>query len=272
MRHFSISPVEMIRNLWRSRGLINACVRREVLGRYRGSFLGLFWSFFNPLFMLVVYTFVFSVIFKARWGSGSGSKTEFALVLFAGLIIYNLFAECVNRAPSLVLSNPNYVSKVIFPLEILPFVGLLSALYHTAISLCVWLIAYVLLFGIPHVTVFYLPLIVFPFCLLIMGIGWALSSLGVFLRDVSQVIGVITTVLSFLSPVFYPVSAIPEAYRHLIYFNPLTLIVEQTRDALFWGKAPDLTMTLAYWIASMGIAWLGFAWFQATRKGFADVL
>jgi lipopolysaccharide transport system permease protein len=204
MRDFPSTPVEMVASLWRNRGLIHASAKREVLGRYRGSALGLVWSFFNPLFMLMVYTFVFSQVFKARWSVGSESKTEFALVLFAGLIVFNLFAECITRAPGLVLSNPNYVKKVVFPLEILPFVGLLAALYHALISLCVWLATYVILCGVPHGTVLLLPLVIPPFALFIMGLSWALASLGVFLRDVSQFIGVVVTTLMFLSPIFYP--------------------------------------------------------------------
>lgn len=272
MQHFSISPKEMFASLWRHRELVKASAKREVLGRYRGSFLGLLWSFFNPLFMLAVFTFVFSVIFQARWGGGSGSKTEFALVLFAGLLVFNLFAECINRAPGLILSNANYVKKVVFPLEILPFVGLLSALFHTLISLGVWLIAYALFFGIPHLTVLYLPLVLLPFCLFLMGLSWALASLGVFLRDVSQFIGLLTTALMFLSPIFYPVTAFPEDYRYILYLNPITTVVEQTRDVLFWGKTPDFLMLAIYWGVTLGIAWLCFAWFQKTRKGFADVL
>ncbi|MDF0606829.1 ABC transporter permease [Neisseriaceae bacterium TC5R-5] len=262
----------MLASLWRHRELIQASAKREVLGRYRGSVMGVLWSFFNPLFMLTVYTFVFSVVFKARWNTGSGSKTEFALVLFAGLIIFNLFAECINRAPTLILSNTNYVKKVIFPLEILPCVTLISALFHSLISLGVWLLAYLIFFGVPHLTVLYLPLIILPFLLFIMGLSWTLASLGVFLRDVSQFIGVITTVLMFLSPIFYPATALPESYRHILYLNPLTTIIEQTRDVLFWGKAPDLVVLSIYWLASALIAWLGFACFQKTRKGFADVL
>ena len=272
MQHFSISPKEMFASLWRHRELVKASAKREVLGRYRGSFLGLLWSFFNPLFMFAVFTFVFSVIFQARWGGGSGSKTEFALVLFAGLLVFNLFAECINRAPGLILSNANYVKKVVFPLEILPFVGLLSALFHTLISLGVWLIAYALFFGIPHLTVLYLPLVLLPFCLFLMGLSWALASLGVFLRDVSQFIGLLTTALMFLSPIFYPVTAFPEDYRYILYLNPITTVVEQTRDVLFWGKTPDFLMLAIYWGVTLGIAWLCFAWFQKTRKGFADVL
>lgn len=272
MQNFSASPKEMLAGLWRHRGLIKASAKREVLGRYRGSVMGLFWSFVNPVLMLAVFTFVFSVVFQARWSTASESKTEFALVLFAGLIVFNFFAECINRAPGLILSNANYVKKVVFPLEILPFVGLLSALFHAAISLGVWLLAYLCIFGIPHLTALYLPLIVLPFILFIMGVSWALASLGVYLRDVAQFIGVITTVLMFLSPIFYPVSAMPEAYRFLLYFNPLTPVIEQTRAVLYFGMPPDFTMLAVYWAATFIIAWLGFAWFQKTRKGFADVL
>ena len=272
MQKFSITPREMLTSLWRNRELIKASAKREVLGRYRGSVMGILWSFFNPLFMLTVYTFVFSEVFKARWNAGSDSKTEFALVLFAGLMMFNLFAECINRAPGLILSNVNYVKKVVFPLEILPAVTLLSALFHGLISLGVWLLAYLIFFGLPQATVLYLPLIVLPFVLFIMGLSWALASLGVYLRDVSQFIGVITTVLMFLSPIFYPATALPESYRHLLYLNPLTPVIEQTRDVLFWGKAPDFAMLAIYWVITAAIAWLGFAWFQKTRKGFADVL
>ncbi|MBC7126082.1 MAG: ABC transporter permease [Bacteroidales bacterium] len=272
MRSFPATPKEMVASLWRHRQLIYASAKREVLGRYRGSALGLLWSFFNPLFMLTVYTFVFSVVFQARWGSGTGSKTEFALLLFAGLIIFNLFSECFMRAPSIILSNPNYVKKVVFPLEILPFVVLLSALYHALISLGVWFIAYTVLFGVPYKTIFFLPLIILPFCFFIMGISWILASLGVFLRDVSQFIAILTTVLLFLSPIFYPATALPEFYRNFIYLNPLTTVIEQTRGTLFWGEMPNFIITLCYWLATALFAWIGFAWFQKTRKGFADVL
>lgn len=272
MQRYPATPREIAASLWRNRSLVKASVKREVLGRYRGSILGVLWSFFNPLFMLVVYTFVFSVVFQARWSTASESKTEFALVLFAGLLVFNLFAECINRAPSLIVGNPNYVKKVVFPLEILPWVGLGAALFHAAVSLGVWLVAYLIFFGLPHATIFYLPLVLLPFALFIIGISWALASLGVYLRDVGQFIGLLTTVLMFLSPIFYPASALPENYRSLLYMNPMTPVIEQTRDVLFWGKAPDFSMLGIYLLATSAIAWLGFAWFQKTRKGFADVL
>jgi lipopolysaccharide transport system permease protein len=272
MQDFPATPVEMLASLWRNRSLIHALAKREVLGRYRGSAVGLLWSFLNPLFMLAVYTFVFSVIFQARWGSDSGSKTEFALLLFAGLIVFNLFADCINRAPSLILVNVNYVKKMVFPLEILPLVGLIAAGYHTLIALLVWLVAYAVLIGIPHPTVFLLPMVIAPFALFIIGLSWALASLGVFLRDVGQLVGVFVTTMMFLSPVFYPVSALPEEFQLFLYINPLTPVIEMTRDVLFWGHVPDVTMVVPYWLAAGIVAWWGFAWFQRIRRGFADVL
>lgn len=272
MRNFSSFPNEITASLWRNRNLIKASVVREVLGRYRGSVMGILWSFFNPLFMLAIYTFVFSVVFQARWGDAGSSKVEFALVLFAGLIIFNLFAECINRAPWLIISNVNYVKKVIFPLEILPIVTIISSMFHMLISLSVWMLAYCIFLGIPHITALLLPLIILPFVLFIMGLSWALASLGVFLRDVSQLIGVVTSVLMFLSPIFYPVNALPEDYRYLIYLNPLTPVIEMTRDVLYWGNSPNFFILSIYWICTCLIAWLGFALFQKLRKGFADVI
>lgn len=272
MQDFSASPREMVACFWRNRGLIEASVQREVLGRYRGSYFGITWSFFNPVLMLVIYTFVFSTIFKSHWVSNSDSKTEYALVLFIGLIIFNLFSECINRAPTLIISNVNYVKKVVFPLEILPYVYLIAALFHCLISFGVWFLAYVILFGTPHVTILYFPFVITPFLVLILGLSWAFASLGVFLRDITQSIGVVISMLMFLSPVFYPASALPEVYRDWLYLNPLTIAMEQMRDVLFWGKAPDLLMLGIFYFVSLVAAWLGFAWFQKTRKGFADVL
>lgn len=272
MRSYSGTPFEMIASLWRNRELIRTFAKREVLVRYRGSALGLLWSFATPLLMLVIYTFVFSVVFNARWGNGAENKAEFALLLFAGLIAFNLFAECINRAPGLISSTPNYVKKIVFPLEILPVVSFTAALYHAMVSLIVWLVAYIMLIGTPHLTVLYLPLIFIPFGLFTVGFCWALSSLGVYLRDTSQIIGLFTTALMFISPIFYPAAALPEFYRDIVYLNPLAVIIEQTRNVLFWGHAPDFLALSIYWVVTSFIAWLGFFWFQKTRRSFADVL
>jgi lipopolysaccharide transport system permease protein len=271
MQH-SASLGELFASLWRNRSLVWQLIRREVAGRYQGSILGILWSFFNPVFMLAVYAFVFSVVFQARWSSGSESKTEFALVLFAGLMAYNLFSECINRAPGLILSNVNYVKRVVFPLEVLPWVVMGSALFHGLISLAVWLIFYAILFGAPHASALLLPLVVLPLILFTMGLSWILASLGVYLRDVSQIIGILTTALLFLSPIFYPVSALPPEYQSLMMLNPLTPVIEQFRDVLIWGRPIHWTFYLPFLAMVALIAWLGFSWFQKTRKGFADVL
>ena len=263
----------LIKSLWRNRQLIWQMIKREVVGRYKGSIMGLAWSFFNPVFMLTVYTFVFSVIFKSRWGiDGEESKTQFGVVLFVGMIVHGLFAEVLNRAPSLILSNVNYVKKVVFPLDILPVIAMGAALFHSFISLGVLLAVFALFNGYLHWTVVFTPFVLLPLVILTLGLSWMLASLGVFLRDVGQTIGIITTVMMFLSPVFYPVTALPEEFRPWLMANPLTFIIEQAREVLIWGRLPDWEGLGIYILAATVVAWVGYVWFQKTRKGFADVL
>lgn len=272
MQNFSSSPREMLASIWRNRELIVTLVQREVLGRYRGSFIGILWSFFNPVFMMIIYTFVFSVVFKARWNVGGESKSEFALILFAGLIVFNLLSECINKAPGLILENINYVKKVIFPLEILPVVSLGAALFQVLISIIVWLLAYFIFLGAPHLTVLLAPLVIIPLLFFILGMSWVLAAFGVFLRDISQFVGILMTILMFLSPIFYPIAAIPERYRFLIQLNPISPAIEQIRQVLYWGEIPspqDWGVCLA---VSFIFALFGFTCFQKTRKSFADVL
>jgi lipopolysaccharide transport system permease protein len=268
------SLVSLVKSFWRNRRLIVQMTRREVVGRYKGSALGLAWSFFNPVFMLTVYTFVFSEIFKSRWGGmgSDNSKTQFAVVLFVGLIVLSLFSEVLNRAPGLIVSNVNYVKKVVFPLEILPVIAMGATLFHCFISLCVLLAAFTLFNGYLHWTAVFTPLVLLPLVIMTLGIAWMLASLGVFLRDVGQTIVIITTVLMFLSPVFYPVTAVPERFRPFIMANPLTFIIEQAREVLIWGHLPNWLGLGVYTLAATTVAWAGYAWFQKTRKGFADVL
>ena len=274
MRTFSVLPHEIAASLWRNRDLVAALIKREVIGRYRGSIMGMAWSFFNPLLMLAIYTFVFSVVFKARWGTGGGdeSKTDFAILLFVGMIVHGLFAECINRAPALILSNVNYVKRVIFPLEILPWVAFGSALFHTAISVAVLLAAQLILsHHVPWTAVLF-PLVLLPLALLAMGLAWFLSAFGVFVRDIGQVTGMFTTVLLFLSPVFYPLSALPPKYQGWLQLNPLAFVIEEGRKVLFFGQLPSFGHWSFLTAAGMLVAWCGFAWFQKARRGFADVL
>ncbi|MDR5814325.1 MULTISPECIES: ABC transporter permease [unclassified Caballeronia] len=262
----------ILKTVWRNRGLIVQMTQREVIGRYRGSAMGLAWSFFNPVLMLVVYTFFFSVVFKARWGTLDDNKGAFAVVLFVGLILHSLLAECINRAPTLILANVNYVKKVIFPLEILPIVALGSALFHSAISLLVLLIAEVILLHALPWTALLFPLILAPLLIGAMGFAWFLSAFGVYVRDIAQITGILTSVLMFLSPVFYPVSNLPPQYQTWIRLNPLTFIIEEGRNTLIFGKQPDWTSWLVCMAGSILVCWFGFWWFQRARRGFADVL
>jgi len=273
MRRFPASPSEMVASFWRNQQLIVQMSKREAIGRYRGSVMGLAWSFFNPLLMLVIYTFVFSVVFKARWGIGSDeSKTDFAIILFVGLIVHGLFAECINRAPTLIISNANYVKKVVFPLEILPWVAFGSALFHSAISVLVLMLAQLFLGQQIHLTAVLFPLVLIPLVLGVMGLAWFLAALGVYLRDVSQFTGMFTTVMLFISGVFFPMSALPERYQFWLKLNPLAVVIEQSRSVLVFGQLPSLTTWAAMAGLGFAMAWGGFSWFQKTRRGFADVL
>jgi lipopolysaccharide transport system permease protein len=258
MQNYSSSPIAIVRSLLQNCGLIVALTKREVLGRYRGSILGVLWSFFNPLFMLAVYTFVFSSVFKARWSGGTDSKTEFSLLIFVGMLVFGLFSECLGKAPGLVLANPNYVKKVVFPLEILPIVALGSAIFHFLISLSVWLLFYLVSFGLPPLSFVLLPIVLLPLMLIILGLG--------------QIIGVLITALMFLSPIFYPITALPEAYRAVVSLSPVTIAVEEARSVMFFGKTVAWQIWGIYLLVSMIIASAGFAWFQKTRRGFADVM
>ena len=260
-------------SLFNNRQLIYQMTKREVTGRYTGALFGIAWSLVNPVLMLTIYTFVFSMVFKARWGlTSSESKTEFALILFVGLIVFTLFAETINRAPSLILSNVNYVKKVIFPLEILPFINFYVAFLHALISFAVLLMAFFLLNGYLNWTIIFLPMVLIPFVLLTLGTCLFIASLGVFVRDVGHIIGAVTTILMFLSPVFYPISAVPVNFQTWIYLNPLSFIIEQVRAVLMFGIAPDWRGLCIYFLISVIVLASGFAWFQKTRKGFSDVL
>lgn len=267
------SPVEMFASLKRNWNLTVQMSKREILGRYKGSVMGLAWSLFNPILMLTVYTFFFSVVFKSRWGVGNtGGHVDFAVVLFVGLIVHGLFAECISRSPTMITGNTNYVKKIIFPLEIFPWIALGSALFHSAISIAVLMILQFILTGTMPWTVILFPLIITPLCFVIMGGSWLLASVGVYVRDISQAIGLLTSVMMFLSPVFFPVSTLSQKMQSIVMINPLTLIIEESRKVLLFGEIPNWSGLTVYWIFSFVVAWVGFWWFQKTRKGFADVL
>jgi len=265
-------PFEVFACPWRHRTLVWQLTKREVLGRYRGSTFGLFWAVLQPLVLLGLYTFVFGIVFQARWGMPLERQGEFALVLFAGLVVYTLFSECVLRAPLLVVANPTYVKRMVFPLEVLPWVAVGSALFHAVVSLGVLLVGHLLLRGPIPWTIVTIPVILLPCVLLSVAVGWVLASLGVYFRDMVQAVGLLTTAVLFLSPVFYPLSALPPSLRPYASANPLAIVIESLRTVLFAGELPSWPALGAALAVSLLAAWASLAWFERTRPGFADVL
>ena len=261
------------RQVWLQRQLFLKLLRRDFAERYRGSFLGATWSLLLPLLSLLVFTFFFGVIFKMRWtGWGNGSLSDLALILFVGMALYNFLAECLGRAPSLILAHQNYVKNVIFPLEMLPAVMVTSALLTLGVTLSVILLLQLTMGTGLTWTVLLLPVMVLPLILFVLGLSWFLSSLGVFIRDIQQLTVPLVQLMMFMSPVFYPVSVLPESVRPWLLFNPLALVIEQTRGIVLFGYSPAWIPYLLCLGASLLVALLGAYWFARTRKGFADVL
>lgn len=252
--------------------LLLELIKRDISVRYRGSLMGLVWAVINPLLMLAVYTFFFSVVFKARWGTGGGSRSDFALLLFCGLLIFNFLGETLNRSSTLVLSNSNYVKKVVFPLDILPYVVVGSALFHAIIGFGVWFCFFIIVKGQFLFSSLLLPFVLLPIGLFALGFSWLLSSTGVYVRDISQFVAIVTAVLPFTSPVFFPISALPPEIQPWIYVNPLTVAIEQARAILFYGHVPNILQYLVYLAVAIVFATVCHTWFKKTRPGFADVV
>ena len=247
--------------------------QRDVVGRYRGSILGLSWSFITPLAMLSVYTFVFSQVFKARWGNlEEAGPLGFAVNLFAGLIVFNLFGECVSRAPSLVTDNPNYVKKVVFPLEILSCAAVGAAIFHAITSLGILLIFELIAFHKIPLSIFWIPIVWLPLVLGTLACTWLLSAAGVFLRDIGQLIGVLLNMLMFLSPIFFPISALPEKWQPVLALNPIAAVIEQTRIVSIQGDNPNISFIIVGLLSTMIGCELSLRIFRKSKNAFADVL
>lgn len=257
--------------LWLHRSLVVELTRREFSGRYRGTFGGVVWSFAQPLFLLAVYTIAFGVILKARWGF-SGSTSDYALMLFAGLIIFNLFSECLTRSTTLITENPNFVKKVVFPLELLPVIVVATALLHALIGLIAWFLGYSLAIGMPRATAVFAPFVMACFVPVLLGVGWLFSALGVVVRDISQVTNMLNHMLMFLTPIFYSVEAAPPLLQNLLMLNPLTFVVEQLRLVLYIGHAPAMTGLAVYFVVACTFAWASLVVFRRLRHTFADMV
>lgn len=267
------SPKALLLTAWRHKSLILTLVKREIEGRYKGSLFGVFWSVLTPLLMVSVFTFVFGEIFQSKWsGAKSDNRLDFAAALFAGLLVYNLFAECIGKAPFLITSNPNYVKKIVFPLEVLSIVTVLAALFHFLIAYIIVILLVIFSSWSLTWTVILTPLVIAPLLMLVMGLTWAISSLGVFLRDISQIVAPALTALMFLSPIFYPLTSVNPRFQWLYQLNPLTQVVEDLRSVLLHNELPDLGSWMVYSLICAFVMALGFIFFQKTRKGFSDVI
>ena len=269
---YRADPLYIPGSIVEHRFVISQLAKRAILGRYRGTMLGLLWSFVTPLLLLAVYTFVFGTILQVRWVSQSGGNAEFAAILFSGMLVHGILAECLTQASTLIVSNPQYVKKVVFPLEALPWVTVISAFFQGAISTGI-LLAYLFLVqgSIPWTAVFF-PIPLFVLVFVCIAVGWLISATAVYLKDIAQMMGLLSTVLFFMAPILYPKSALPVEFQNLLYLNPLTYIIEQFRAVVLWGELPNWRGLGLYGIASVAIAWMSLVWFQKTRKGFADVL
>jgi len=246
--------------------------KREVLGRYRGASFGLAWSVISPFLMLGVYAYAFGELMRSRWPRESGGDHPYAVILFTGLIIHGFLAECLLRAPTLIVSNPNFVKRVVFPLDILPWPMVLSALFHACVNICVLAIMMLVVEGHLHATMLLLPFVLLPLVLMTLGLSWFLAAFGVYFRDVSQIMPVVATALLFLSSAIIPVSTLTPDLQTFFHLNPLTFFIDQTRVVVLLGQVPDWrALTVAFGGAFL-VAWLGHAWFMATQRGFADVL
>lgn len=259
-------------NLSIYRNILWEFIKREIAVRYKGSYLGLLWTLLNPLFMLVVYTFVFGYIFKAKWNIPSHNKMTIAFILFSGLIPYNIFAEVFTRSPGLILNNVNYVKKVVFPLEILPLAVLGSALFHAMVSVFILVLGTGLLLGKVYWTVLLLPVVLLPIMFLSLGVGWFLASLGTFIRDISQLVNILVSAIMFLTPIFYPITSIPKEFLPIYMLNPITPVVDDMRRIIVWGQMPDWSGLFTGILISATIAIGGLIWFLKTKRAFADVL
>lgn len=277
-----LSPAALAADLIRYGDLLRQFARREIESRHKGTLLGAAWTVVNPLLQLLMYTFVFGVVFEMRWGklaaaegggAGGVSQTgEFALTFFCAYVVFGVFQECGTRAPGLIVERPNLVRKVVFPLEVLPVSTLLAQLFYSGIGVVLLLIAAFIATGRVSPTVYLFPLVLVPLCFFSLAAGWTLAALGVYIRDVKQVVTVLMQLLFFATPIFYPISNVPKDYRPILEANPFTPLVEMSRRTLLWGQTPD-------W-GTLGLLTLGgavamqaaYAWFMRAKRGFADVI
>ena len=276
-----LNPLTLVRSLWMSRELIRQFTIRMVRSQHKGTTLGVLWDVLTPIFILVVYTFIFSTVLKMKWdnlpggapGTDGAEWAQFAITMFCGMIVFGIFADCVTAAPTMIVSRPNYVKKVVFPLEVFPIAALGAALFTALVSIVILLVAAFVAFGTISKTIWLFPLVLVPTILFTLGVSWFLASLGVFLRDTNQFVNLfVQRLLFFMTPIFYPMSRVPEQFLPFMRANPLAILVVEGRKTLLWGQYPDFVALGLLTLGSFAVFQLGYAWFAKSRKGFGDVI
>ncbi len=274
-----LSPLQPLLSPWRHRDLVLRLGKRDIESRYRGSVLGLIWAIVQPLVLLAVYTFVFGIVFKMRAtkigledSAAQVDEASFAMSLFAGLILYNLFSDCVGKAPSILRENVTFVKKIIFPLEILPWSTMVMAIFNAIVATLVFAVFYAFIEGTPPLTILLVPIVVLPVIIMILGLSWILMSIGLYVQDTQQVVGLVLMIALFTCPIFYPLWMVPDPWHNWLYLNPLTVAIEMVRQVTFAGTLPDVWAWLIYLGAALLVAWIGWIWFSITRRGFADAV
>lgn len=262
----------MLKTLYKNSYLLKQLVKKDIKQRYQGSVLGILWSFIVPILMLIIYTFIFSEVFQAKWDIDTSDKYQFALVLFCGLCVFNLVGEVMNRSTVLIASNTNYVKKVIFPLEIFPVVITLSSLFTCLISFVILIVAKLILYHNVSSTLYLIIPMFVPLIILAVGLGLFISAVSVYLKDVGNAISVIVTVLMYLSPVFFPLSAVPESFRGVCEVNPMTYIIENFRNVVLYGEMINWKYYGISCLVALAFYFIGKVVFMRAKEGFADVL
>lgn len=252
--------------------LLKQFTKREIEKRYKGTFLGLLWSFFTPLFMLAVYAVVFGFIFKGSYGHPGETKMQFVLGLFCAMLLWEFVAAALASSSTLIVQNSNLVTKMIFPLEILPIAMIGAILVHVAIGFVPLVLLMIVSQGMIPLSALSLVLIFVPVVFYSLGLTWIISALGVFLRDIGAAMPAIITILMFMSAIFFPISAIPEAWRWLVMLNPVAILISMARDALVFGQWMNGELFGIHLGISILIATIGYVFFMKVKSAFADVL
>ncbi len=268
VRRAFVYPLESV---WQHRSLIRSMVRRDIVGRYRGSFGGIFWTLLNPLLLMATYYFVFGVVLRARFGNDP-SRAGFVLYFLCGMLPWLAFSEAAGRAPFVILEHRNFVKKLVFPLETLPVNLVLAGLVTEVFALAIFIVFLLATRGAVPLTALWLPVLVVPQLLFTMGVVWFLAALGAYLRDLAQVNGFLLTLWFFLTPICYPVESLPPQALAVLSMNPVFVLVRGYRDLFLETRAPDFGSVGVLWVVSLVLFFAGHAWFHKLRKSFADVI